>query len=1128
MIGTVVAVLAAAVCCKVREGSALRAAPVAIPICSGSTCLLSCGPRRAAFLNLPWRPHSKSRASALYSGWGRTERYSWNEDARHVYVSAVLESTVSAGDLDVTIRPNALHVINRNKPMRPIVSGETKGSIDVDESFWTLEDASGMRELRIKLAKAEKDTTQWFGVIRNEVVQQQTYDPVTHHDTSATSARSLEPGGIFWQRNFPMIDAPQLEEMLKRWMGRESTDMIPFGKPKLPISVDFIPDNEGGKIVYQNDNPEIDEYLDVVITPVITKENKHSGGGSQMTLVNSPSTKIISGEMGAEQAHTILTALQTLVQTFEKDVHRLDGLMKHRQEQADSFDYMGSAAYLDADNLESYVKYHEGIKALSPAAQKKSDPSKVFKDLDAGVTIDWNPTDDEPGVSEKENEEKKKMLINQLTAAVKNTQRPQPEETVKSLVENVRRALALNDVEYDQLLQRADDRISRENAELAEKQRLYSQMKSVAALEEAQPSVEELVTMENRKTNADTFDMAMQHPERSMLAKKYETISSVQRDQLRRRWKTNEKRLKLLITELLGAPAERCPTICNNYRDLLISEDYPTLMRSYLCFNQVNEPLEKERLTFLNEFVVSLYKDQQIYLLHDEKLQLQKIRQIILWARTNFEDLNDLIVKNKRQYDRNFMCYLNLAISKEVERIRDECGTGALESGSATPEAQPWLCVLTIVQRAVNAMVKADMAEDLYLISCIVSFKDPLMRSYMLEFILATMPRSDWKAFKDLILSASNSLIRRPPDERDDLKNTQPHFVEAVKQIREEVERMIPDWIIDALLSEDDRNYMIQNNVSGKQRLTVTFVQRRKPQSYRIDRAQLNKQYKAFQFELHPDRHAAKQHEEIELINSNASVVNGYYRALLDDKQRAKMLFCLKYGEEEFSSGLERTDPAQLEEIMEVHEKVDTLQNPEEAKQMQQHFERILANAVQALETAFNSEAILPRCAAAFAAVTRSAFCAHAIRRFTSPVERPPSWLAGTPASIASTRLGVTRFHTASDARGCLEPTVETLDRQHSPLDCGTLFVVKVPAIGNGITHGKIHEWHKRTGDHVDVGDLICVLETEQVYGKVHSQVAGVIVETVGNEGCRVRVGGDLTIIRKDEEPEEESDEERE
>lgn len=768
--------------------------------------------RSSAFLvannAAPWR----CRTTALGAGWGRTEHYTWNEDNKHVFVTVVVQPTIEADDIEVKIEPNSIHVLKK-KSLVPLVSGNTKGSIDVDGSFWTIEETNGVRQLKLSLKKSEKEAAFWHGVIKNEVVQQQAYDAVQLHDVSISKSQSVEPGGVFWRREFPTIDAYQLQEILHRWMSRESTKEVPYGKPKLPVNVTFIHEGAGGKLIYASDHPEVDEYMEILVRPVITEDNKHSGGGSEVICVNSPTTHILSGELGVDQADSIKMSLGLLLQAFERDVHKLEGLIKHKQEEDDQFNYMGSAAFLDTENLQSYVRYHKELRKMSPSVKGiMHDPKKVYEDEEVGVKIDWNNTDAAPNVPPEENEHTKQLLVQQLTEAVKHTKKVQPEDTIKSLVTDVKQKLALSEKEYTQLMLDAEERISKENLFLEEKQKLVSHFKSVAAIDESQPSEGDLEVVSNSTPDVDTFDIAMKFPEGSVLAKKYETLSSVQKEQLRCRWKSNEKRLQLLITELMQSRPEKCATICNNYRDLLVSEDYPTLMRSYLCFNKAEGEHEKERLMFLNEFVLSLYKDHQIFLINDEKIQLLKIKKIMDWARSDLNDVNDMMMKNKQMFDTNFLCYLNLAISKEAEAMREENAVVPLQREGRDPRINPWLCILTIIHRAVTSLIKADMAEDVYMIGLICDFDNPKVRSYLLEFMLATMPRSDWKSFKDLIISASESLKNRPPEERNDLEGAAPHFVEAIMQLRDEVEKMIPDWVIDELLSEDDRRYMIENN----------------------------------------------------------------------------------------------------------------------------------------------------------------------------------------------------------------------------------------------------------------------------------------------------------------------------
>lgn len=122
---------------------------------------------------------------------------------------------------------------------------------------------------------------------------------------------------------------------------------------------------------------------------------------------------------------------------------------------------------------------------------------------------------------------------------------------------------------------------------------------------------------------------------------------------------------------------------------------------------------------------------------------------------------------------------------------------------------------------------------------------------------------------------------------------------------------------------------------------------------YNVDKVKLNKQYRSYQFILHPDRHATKSEQELELITSNSSVVNGHYRTLLDDKSRAKLLYCIKYGEENFKTEVDKSDPTMLANIMDVHESAHTLENSEDAAKMQKEFKRVIANSVEELGSAF-------------------------------------------------------------------------------------------------------------------------------------------------------------------------------
>jgi 2-oxoglutarate dehydrogenase E2 component (dihydrolipoamide succinyltransferase) len=74
---------------------------------------------------------------------------------------------------------------------------------------------------------------------------------------------------------------------------------------------------------------------------------------------------------------------------------------------------------------------------------------------------------------------------------------------------------------------------------------------------------------------------------------------------------------------------------------------------------------------------------------------------------------------------------------------------------------------------------------------------------------------------------------------------------------------------------------------------------------------------------------------------------------------------------------------------------------------------------------------------------------------------------------------------------------------------------VQVPALGESITEGTLAQWLKKPGDAVAADEPIASLETDKVSVEVPSPVAGVLAETVVNEGDTVAVGA--VIARIDE-----------
>lgn len=66
---------------------------------------------------------------------------------------------------------------------------------------------------------------------------------------------------------------------------------------------------------------------------------------------------------------------------------------------------------------------------------------------------------------------------------------------------------------------------------------------------------------------------------------------------------------------------------------------------------------------------------------------------------------------------------------------------------------------------------------------------------------------------------------------------------------------------------------------------------------------------------------------------------------------------------------------------------------------------------------------------------------------------------------------------------------------------------VIIPNLGESITEATIAKWHKKTGDHVNVDDLLLEVETDKVTLEVNAPVTGVLSEVLQQDGSNVVIG---------------------
>src|SRR5688500_3351496 len=72
---------------------------------------------------------------------------------------------------------------------------------------------------------------------------------------------------------------------------------------------------------------------------------------------------------------------------------------------------------------------------------------------------------------------------------------------------------------------------------------------------------------------------------------------------------------------------------------------------------------------------------------------------------------------------------------------------------------------------------------------------------------------------------------------------------------------------------------------------------------------------------------------------------------------------------------------------------------------------------------------------------------------------------------------------------------------------------VKVPALGESITEGTLAQWLKKAGDTVAADEPIASLETDKVTVEVPAPAAGVLAQTLVDDGDPVAVGALIARI---------------
>ena len=77
---------------------------------------------------------------------------------------------------------------------------------------------------------------------------------------------------------------------------------------------------------------------------------------------------------------------------------------------------------------------------------------------------------------------------------------------------------------------------------------------------------------------------------------------------------------------------------------------------------------------------------------------------------------------------------------------------------------------------------------------------------------------------------------------------------------------------------------------------------------------------------------------------------------------------------------------------------------------------------------------------------------------------------------------------------------------------------VVIPMVGISVENGKILEWMKKEGDHVERGEILFVVEADKVTTEVESPGTGTLARILVPEGEEVPVLTVVAVITEDEE----------
>jgi len=239
-----------------------------------------------------------------------------------------------------------------------------------------------------------------------------------------------------------------------------------------------------------------------------------------------------------------------------------------------------------------------------------------------------------------------------------------------------------------------------------------------------------------------------------------------------------QSRLQIVLDELWNQPEERFKEIADNYRDLLLSENFVAILKERLTAmanrdlnakRQVNEDEQKKlskqherEREILGKLIVHtqlLLKEVSALGATLEAQQVEVIRSICKVAmdpiyKTEEETaraLTDAVHDMRPMFDETFVAYIKYAVAEEEGRL---ARAGVLDD----PDHCQWLMVLKVMQQGVYSEIAKGINRYIEHIWYVLRMETPGQRRALLSEFIDALPTLDVRPFVQVVDNMASSL----------------------------------------------------------------------------------------------------------------------------------------------------------------------------------------------------------------------------------------------------------------------------------------------------------------------------------------------------------------------------------